>query len=340
MPLAPPRQVIHTSSMKPELIRNIIIIIGAIILLIGLVVTIIYALPLTSGRLQTSSPASMSYKQAVAKVAAINENETPAKTESGCQSALLTHGDKTAKSVVMFHGLTACPKQFKELAQVFYDAGYNVYVPRAPYHGSPSKQQHGQVVASDLVDYANTSVTIATGLGEQVGVVGLSGGGMISTWASEYRPEVTRALLMAPFYEPAPQRAPKWQLQFLNVLYGYHILPDRFVDDEGTLFSYRALANYDILTKNLKKDPSGSKLTNLGLITTPHDTQIDPELALSIPRGIAEANKQTTYIETSLPSDWNVEHDMVTPTNKPVAERKAQLYKLFLDTYEGRTTQL
>lgn len=281
----------------------------------------------------------MTYDQAMKKVASLGSYESDTNVLDECISTAMTHGAKTARAVVMFHGLTACPAQFKELARLFYDAGYNVYIPKAPYHGTANKKTHGGVTASGLGEYANTSITIGTGLGDEVGVVGLSGGGAVATWATEYRPEVTRLLLLSPFYEPAASQAPKWQLPLLHVLYGMHILPDRFVENNGTLFSYRALANYDIVTKNLKSNPSGLHLTNLGLITTPNDTQIDMDLATQIPQKIAHSNK-LQYIETSLPKDWGVEHDVVTPTNTRVAPHKDRLYKLFFDTYEGRATQL
>lgn len=329
----------HTLHMQAKIIPILGVSIGVIILIVILVAVVIYNLPLRSSQLQSGNPKPMSYDQSITKIAALVKRESEQKVLLNCHSTLLSHGSKTAKTVVMFHGLTACPEQYSGLAKVFYDAGYNVYIPRAPYHGTADKHDPGNIIAHDLVDYANTSINIATGLGSELGVVGLSGGGLIATWTAEYRSEIQSALILSPFYEPAIAHAPKWQLQFLNVLYGYHILPDKFVDNDGTLFSYRALANYDILTKNLKKNPSNLSLKTLALITTPHDTQIDLDLAAKIPEGIADANK-LTYLETSLPSDWGVEHDMVSPANPHVAAHQTQLFKLFFDSYEGRPTKL
>jgi carboxylesterase len=243
----------------------------------------------------------------------------------------------------MLHGVTACPNQFDGLAKVFYDAGYNVYVPLAPHHGQVDKKEHGKVTAQELVDYVNSSMTLGTGLGEELGVVGLSGGGMLATWASEYRPEVSRALLLSPFYEPAAEQAPKWQLPFLSVLYGYRILPDRFIEpanpDEAA-FSYSALANYFILTKNLKKSPDNLPLKSLAVVTSDSDDQIDLTMAKEIPQNIAAKNQQMTFLETTLPAEWDVGHDIVSLENKNVASRSQQLFNLYFNAYEGRSTNL
>jgi esterase/lipase len=309
-------------------------IIGVILL----VVAAIYLWPLGNKNLQTGTPATVTYTDAKTRIAATQAREATAGVTDACKSIFLDHGQKTAKTVVMFHGVTACPGQFKELAQVFFDAGYNVYVPLAPHHGTPDKKAHGQVTSQKLVDYVNESVTTATGLGDDLGTAGLSGGGMLATWAAEYRPEVKRLLVMAPFYEPSPAQAPKWQLPLLHVLYGFHILPDNFIEPstpDGAAFSYRALANYDIVTKNLKKSPTGLSLKSIAVVTSASDDQIDPELAVSIPKSIADANN-LSLLETVIPADWNAGHAIVATDNPGVAKYKDRLFPLYFDYYEGK----
>ncbi|MBI3889689.1 alpha/beta fold hydrolase [Candidatus Saccharibacteria bacterium] len=243
----------------------------------------------------------------------------------------------------MFHGVTACPDQFDGLAKTFFDAGYNVYAPLTPQHGFADKKTHGKVTADELVDYVNQSVTIGTGLGSEVGVVGLSGGGMLATWASEYRPEVKRALALSPFYEPASAQAPKWQLPFLSVMYGYHILPDNFIvpaDPNGAAFSYRALANYLLVKKNLKESPDNLPLKSFSVITSDDDDQIDLPMAHSIPQDISAKNPKMTFLETNLPAEWKIGHDIVSLENANVASRSEQLFRLYFNSYEGKTTNL
>lgn len=313
-------------------------ILATLLLLATVVVLTIYFWPLRKSELQKGTSETISFDQALTRYESVESSERQARVVDECGSKLYSHGERTAKSVVMFHGITACPKQFAGLAQTFYDAGYNVYVPKAPHHGFADKRRHGQVRSKELVDFVNSSVTIATGLGDTTGAVGLSGGGMLTTWAAEYRPEITSALVLSPFYEPAPAQAPKWQLPFLNVLYGLHVLPDKFVEPsspDGAAFSYSALGNYNIITKNLKKDPSGLPLKSFSTIISADDDQIDLALAKSIPQKIADANPSMKFARITLPGNWELGHDIVSLENKNVAARSQQLFPLYLDAYEG-----
>lgn len=254
-----------------------------------------------------------------------------------------THGNRTAKAVVMFHGVTACPAQFADLAQYFYDKGYNVYVPLTPHHGLPDGREHSKVTAKELVDYVTESVNITSGLGDERGVAGLSGGGMLATWAAEYRPgpDVKHLLVLSPFYEPATAKAPKWQLPFLAVLYGKHILPDKFIEPAtptDAAFSYYALANYKIVMKNLRADNVANGLTTIGIITSEGDDQIDLPLAQSLPGALANKN-QLELLSYSIPKDWNIGHNVVDPSDSNVAAHQAFLFDLYFNFYEGRGGQ-
>jgi alpha-beta hydrolase superfamily lysophospholipase len=117
-----------------------------------------------------------------------------------CGSILLTHGMRTERAVVFFHGLTNCPQQFRELGQIFYDMGDNVLIPRLPRHGMADRKVENltPLKAEELRDCADSSVDIACGLGRQVYIVGLSAGGTLTAWIAQNRSEVTRAVLIAP----------------------------------------------------------------------------------------------------------------------------------------------
>ena len=304
----------------------------AVIVLLGMV---FYFWPTTNKKLQIGAAQSMSYSRATENIKAITAKESADGVVSGCSSTLLTHGTKTSRAVVMFHGITACPSQFGELAKKFFAEGYNVYVPRAPYHGFADVRQHKNVTAEELVAYANDSITTVTGLGDEVGVIGLSGGGAVATWAAEYRPEVQRLLVLSPFYEPAASQAPKWQLPLLKKLYGYHLLANQFSGPNDTGFSLWALANYLIVTDNLKKNPSDLNLKSIGVVTSAADAVIDLRLAVSIPQTIANKNGLTLR-QRELPLEWNVGHAIVAPDETGVAEHKQELYVLYQAFYEGR----
>src|SRR5689334_18684891 len=43
--------------------------------------------------------------------------------DPACRLELMSHGRRTARSVVLLHGLTNCPKQFEALGRVLYARG-------------------------------------------------------------------------------------------------------------------------------------------------------------------------------------------------------------------------
>ena len=106
-----------------------------------------------------------------------------------CHSILLTHGMRTERAVVFFHGYTNCPEQFRELGQIFYDMGDNVLIPRLPRHGMADRKVENltPLKAEELRDCADTSVDIARGLGQKVYVAGLSAGGTLTAWIAQNR---------------------------------------------------------------------------------------------------------------------------------------------------------
>jgi pimeloyl-ACP methyl ester carboxylesterase len=149
--------------------------------------------------LQSHANPTTDYAAAVSRFQKMQENEGP-ELNPVCGSILLTHGQRTERAVVFFHGYTNCPQQFRELGQIFYDMGYNVLIPRLPRHGMADRKVENlsPLKAEELRDCADTSVEIMCGLGRKVYVAGLSAGGTLAAWIAQNRSEVTRAILIAP----------------------------------------------------------------------------------------------------------------------------------------------
>lgn len=182
----------------------------------------------------------------------------------------------------------------------------------------------------------------ATGLGEEVGVAGLSGGAMLSTWAAHHRPEVEHALLLSPFYEPAASQAPKWQLPLLKTVHGNHLVEDQFsngADAENPGFSYRALAQYLIVGDNLKKSPEGLGLESVAVVVAEDDELIDHELAFSIPGETAEAN-DLELLSAQLPAEWKIGHEITGMDVVGYDRHRDALFSLYQAFYEGRPAEL
>jgi esterase/lipase len=150
-----------------------------------------------------------SYEEALAfygEVSAIDDREP---VYEPCRSQLLDHGRRTEQVVVLFHGLTNCPKQYLDFGREIFETGANVLILRAPRHGLASSyatidegvgsvEVVGRLTANELRDYADDAIDIATGLGDSVVVSGLSMGGVIATWVAQFRSDVDRVVAVAP----------------------------------------------------------------------------------------------------------------------------------------------
>ena len=118
----------------------------------------------------------------------------------GGESIVLVHGKRTARAIVLFHGFTNSPHQFRRIAETLYERGDNVVAPRLVYHGLRDGTVHqlANLTAEQLRDHADTAIDIAQGLGGSVIAAGLSLGGNLAAWSAQMRPEVTRAVPISP----------------------------------------------------------------------------------------------------------------------------------------------
>lgn len=142
------------------------------------------------------------YEQACALVEAAQAEDAEATfLNPVCGTKLLTHGEKTEKVILFFHGFTSCPAQFIQLGEEFFNQGYNVYIPRLPRHGTKDREGNTLkgLTAEMLADFATQAVDIAEGLGSRVIVAGLSGGGSMAIWIAQVRSDVELAVPIAPF---------------------------------------------------------------------------------------------------------------------------------------------
>lgn len=301
-----------------------------------ILIAAIYLWPLHEQSLIGISIEHLSYSQAVIDASAQKASDAKAGVEPDCLTQLDTHGTKTAQAVVMFHGVGSCPEQMGGLAAYFYSHGFNVYVARWPWHGLSNTRLHGRLTAQELVQTTNEAVNIGAGLGNEVGVVGFSGGGVMATWAAEYRPEtISRLLVLSPFYEPSTTQTPGWERKPAEVLYGYGILPDTYTSTSMNGLSYHALAQFTRMTANLTTTQTNFHLKSVGVGISSTDTDIDHGLARSIPQTLAKTDNSSFQVWTS-PTDWKLEHDIVSDEDDPyLTGHFAQIYPEYLKLYEG-----
>lgn len=118
----------------------------------------------------------------------------------GGASIILVHGMRTPHAIVLFHGLGNSPRQDRELADTLYGRGDNVFVPRLPEHAlkGANADDLARLTAEALRDAGDQAIDVASGLGDTVVVLGLSLGGDVAAWTAQFRPEVYRAVIVAP----------------------------------------------------------------------------------------------------------------------------------------------
>ncbi|GAB7044189.1 MULTISPECIES: alpha/beta fold hydrolase [Catenuloplanes] len=322
--------------MSPAVIRVLRpagIAVAALLAVLLAAAVAVYTWPLDAGRLHPAGQ-RLSYPEARARIA---EKVAAERADPGilpeCRSLALVHEDRpAAASVLMLHGFTDCPVQFAELARVFHERGYNVYVPLAPRHGYPNRDALTQLRAPDLAGYASDALDVTAALGTEAGVIGLSGGGMLATRLTTERPDdVRRLLTISPFYRPAPAQAAPATIRPLVVLYGFGVLPDH-VDDKN--MSYRALAQYIRLAETMDTGRAGGNLASIAVVTSANDDLIDMGRAASVPRAIAEA-RGLPLVTHEFPDASGLGHDPVDPND--VGAARDDVYRLYLALYQGRS---
>jgi alpha-beta hydrolase superfamily lysophospholipase len=158
--------------------------------------------PTKLGNLSSHPSPVVDYNAALGHIASLQQHEDSIVAPGG-GSILLTHGQRTARVVVLFHGLTDSPLQYFPYAQRLFAEGDNVFVPRLPHHAERSGRvaDMGKLTAQELRELGDASVDLARGLGDTVIVSGLSAGGTIAAWVGQYRTDVQRVVIVAPALE-------------------------------------------------------------------------------------------------------------------------------------------
>jgi pimeloyl-ACP methyl ester carboxylesterase len=275
--------------------------------------------------LQSHPNPAADYAEAVSRFQRIQKMEGP-ELNPVCRSILLTHGIRTERVVVFFHGYTNCPEQFSELGRIFYDLGYNVLIPRLPRHGIADRKVENlsPIRAEELRDCADTSVDIACGLGQKVYVAGLSAGGTLSAWIAQNRTEVKRTVLIAPALGFSRHEGTRLQKGIAMVL---PLLPDIrtdwfSVDPDAPNhvypgFSSRALGqllrmSVATFAGAFERAP---RVQDVALVTSKSDDAVSDILAWQL-IGLWRSKGLKKFAAVDFPKEMKIEHDMIDPAQK------------------------
>jgi esterase/lipase len=88
---------------------------------------------------------------------------------------VLSHGRRTARALLLLHGFTNSPRQMSDLGELAFERGWNVFIPRLPYHGLRNRMTNALAGLHEagLKTAASESLEAASSLGERVDVLGL-----------------------------------------------------------------------------------------------------------------------------------------------------------------------
>src|SRR5579859_3685891 len=153
----------------------------------------------------TGGSATGSFVESVARGRALLAREQgDPRIDPQCGSILLEHAQRAQRALVCMHGITSSPVQFRQLGELFYARGYNVLIPRLPYHGYTDRLTHdpGKLTVAQYEAYTSEAIDIGRGLGEHLTVMGLSVSGVLAAWCAQSRADVDLAMPLAPSFAP------------------------------------------------------------------------------------------------------------------------------------------
>lgn len=299
--------------------------------------------PVSSSDLDARAEPTTDYDAAIARFDAATADESSQGVIDACRSQRLVHGERTEVAVVLFHGLTNCPKQFVEFAEHLHDDGANVIVMRAPHHGLGDGgvigdvSKVGPLSAEELRDFADESVDIAAGLGDRVEVLGLSMGGVLAMWTAQFRSDVDRVVAVAPAIS-IPRVPHLLTTGFVNLA---NRLPDFSLPSAGSKLDHAyagestgALAAMFLLARANENEISSSPAAadQVTVVLNPDDDQVDNGEVRQLVERWQDGDGEVEIVElpaTGLP------HDVIDP-DQPDADVDAVYPALFELLEAGR----
>jgi len=291
---------------------------------------------------------SYSYADALARAERLQQRDQPQwRQHTGkepldplCSSKVLVHGHRTERVIVFLHGFTKCPHQYARMATWFYEQGYNVLVPRLPYHGYADYMTTAlsRLTTERLVECTQEVVDIACGLGEEVTVFGFSLGGLLASWVAQHRSDVDQVLIQsAPFtVYTVPSR---FNSLYANLL---TILPNAFIwwnaDEKDkraqTILAYPRFASRSfghllrlgLLVQNAaRRTPPQAKRIVVSM--NPTDESVDNRGAQRL---VANWRKHGAAVDTyEFERTWQLAHEIIDPDHP--AQQVARVYPVLVD---------
>lgn len=257
----------------------------------------------------------------------------------GGESIVLVHGKRTARAIVLFHGFTNSPRQFRRIAERLYERGDNVFAPRLAYHGLRDGTVHelANLTAEQLRDHADTAIDIGQGLGNSVIAAGVSLGGNLAAWSAQMRPEVTRAVPISPalglaHVPPIPDPVLLGLVMHVPDLTRSN-MPDQFRPDRTSGWSTHAIGQmvrFGLAVREAAREHPPAAREILMLLNA-HDHTVDRSRNLELAACWSAAGGNVNVWEFS--NSLQLPHDLVDPDER--FANVAATHPVILDLIDG-----
>jgi alpha-beta hydrolase superfamily lysophospholipase len=158
--------------------------------------------PISISELESHPKPVQTFEEAIPRIKAMQEEDNKHLARDVCITKLYEHGTQTEHVIALIHGFTNCPEQFNELGKQYYEAGYNVFIPRMPYHGIADRltDELVNLTAENMTAFGDKVIDIAHGLGKKITVMGISGSGTLVAWLAQNRADIDFAIAIAPLF--------------------------------------------------------------------------------------------------------------------------------------------
>jgi len=279
-------------------------------------------IPWNLGALASHPNPVKDYAEAVQRIDVLKARRA-SEMNPDCLTEFMTHGEKVEHAIILVHGYTSCPAQFRELGQQFYDLGYNVLIAPLPHHGLADRMnvEQAHVTAQELTQYADEVVDIAQGLGNHVSMMGISMGGVTTAWAAQHRSDLDSVLLISPAfsYQAIPTE------MTVPVMNFYMIAPISFVWWDPVLqtkvgpdyayprYSKRSLAQTLRLSQSVQASArhNAPAARRIIVVTNANDSSVNNTLTSQV---VAQWQADGKQIKTyEFPLSLKLGHDLIDP---------------------------
>lgn len=291
---------------------------------------------------EARSRPARSYQEALERVAAMRRLDDPSILPIA-HTTLHDHGHPAPLAVVLLHGFTNHPGQYRQFAPMVFARGHNVLIPRLPEQGDRNRMTDrlAKLTARALLESATEAVDIAQGLGERVVVLGISTSGLLCAYFAQYRADVARSIPVNPVFALLHLNAPISHAigAALSVLPNFFVWWDpRHKRDELPHTGYprfptraltQALQIGDAVADAARKRPMLAK--SVVMIVNKKDPAVNNAVSFAVAAAwrARTHDRVETFEFTTLP----VNHDIIDPEN--LQPRIDIVYPKFLEFIES-----